>query len=201
VNLAYAQRNALISSYEKNETLLTFARFLRDQSWRIYASEGTHNFLKRHDIPSKNISDIVGHPILGHRVVTLSRELHAGLLAHTEEDMRELSNMNVPAFGLVYCTLYPLEKTIRESGGDSKKVTDGTDIGGPTLLRSAAKGMRIVVADPLDLSLAERMVTHGYDIQLIARLNGKAERTVSHYAKLSAEFWEDYDDDITGVES
>jgi AICAR transformylase/IMP cyclohydrolase PurH len=89
VNLAYAQRNALISSFEKNERLLAFARFLRDHSWRIYASEGTHNFFAKNNIPSKNISDIVGHPILGHRVVTLSRELHAGLHAPTEEDMRE----------------------------------------------------------------------------------------------------------------
>lgn len=201
MNLALLHRNALLSSYQKNELLLDFARFLKDADWRLYASEGTHLFLKSHDIPSKNISDIVGPPMLGHRVVTLSREIHAGLLAATEKDFWELSALNIPVFGLVYCTLYPLERTIRESNGDGDKVTEGTDIGGPALLRSAAKGRRIVVADPLDIDLAKRLITHGTDLAIETRLRANAERKVSHYAALSADFWREYENDLIGVES
>ncbi|HVX56844.1 MAG TPA: hypothetical protein VHA37_03870, partial [Candidatus Saccharimonadales bacterium] len=82
--------------------------------------------------------------ILGHRVVTLSREISAGLLADTAsaEDMAEMNKLGLPVIDLVCVDMYPLEKAIAAGDG----VIEKTDIGGPTMLRAAAKGRRIVLS-------------------------------------------------------
>jgi phosphoribosylaminoimidazolecarboxamide formyltransferase / IMP cyclohydrolase len=143
------KRTALLSVYNK-AGIVEFGRELVEMSWAIYSSGGTAKTLADAGIPVTDVTELVGGgAILGHRVVTLSREIHAGLLARpAEEDLAELESLGIPFIDLVCVDLYPLAEEIGKPGATTESVIEKTDIGGPTMLRSAAKGRRIVVADP-----------------------------------------------------
>ncbi len=142
-------RCALLSVYDKTG-IEDFARALVAGGWRIYASGGTARTLAAAGIATTDVADLVGgSAILGHRVVTLSREVHAGLLARpVPEDLAELDRLGVPFIDLVCVDLYPLAEEIAKPAATTESVIEKTDIGGPTMLRSAAKGRRIVVSLP-----------------------------------------------------
>src|SRR3989344_785343 len=97
-------KTALISVYNKNG-IIEFAQELIDLGWNILASDGTAKILKEAGFSVLNVSDLVGAPILGHRVVTLSREIHAGLLAK-DEDAVELNNLGIRRIDLVCVDFY-----------------------------------------------------------------------------------------------
>ena len=92
------ERCALLSVYDKSG-IEEFARALADDGWRIYASGGTARTLAAAGIATTDVADLVGGgAILGHRVVTLSREIHAGLLARpVDEDLAELDTSACPS--------------------------------------------------------------------------------------------------------
>ena len=140
---------ALLSVYDK-DGIVEFADELVNLGWQILASGGTADFLDAGDIPVRDVAEIVGdRAILGHRVVTLSREIHAGLLARPE-DRDELYQKGIPWIDLVCVDMYPLKQAIRASNATLEEVIESTDIGGPTLLRSAAKGNRIALCEKAD---------------------------------------------------
>lgn len=139
--------NALISVFDKSG-IEEFARGLTDLGWTIYASGGTKKQLEAAGIEAKDAADLTGGgAILGHRVVTLSREISAGLLADFNEpaDIQELKKLNIPIIDLLCVDMYPLEAAIAKPGSTRADVIKDTDIGGPTLIRAAAKGSRIVL--------------------------------------------------------
>ncbi len=185
------KKNALISVFHK-EGIGTFARQLVQLEWTIYSSGGTAKFLRDYGIDVIDVATLVGGgAILGHKVVTLSREVHAGLLAYdTTEDQAELERLNIPWIDLVCVDLYPLGDAIRTKGDNPEAVRDMTDIGGPTMLRSAAKGRRIVIADPADRQrVVDYLVAEG-DVPTAERdqLAAKAEFTVAKYTLDSAHY-------------
>jgi phosphoribosylaminoimidazolecarboxamide formyltransferase/IMP cyclohydrolase len=190
---------ALLAAYTKDEKLLEFARDLREQGWDILASAGTAKFLNGSGsgFLAKDVAKIVGQPILGHRVVTLDRKIYAAILARpdVEEDMQELVRIGVPPIGLVYVSLYPLEEELQSPNRTFASVIEKTDIGGPTLLRAAAKGNCIVVSSPDQFSatLSFLRTPPSYPTlqqRFIAKLAGEAERVVEKYCRSSAEFYE-----------
>lgn len=143
-----AGNNAIISVYDK-AGIEEFADGLVEQGWRVYASGGTARTISEAGIEVTDVADLVGgEAILGHRVVTLSREVYAGLLADPTkaEDREELERLGIPLLGLVCVDMYPLEAEIAKPGVTTQDVIEQTDIGGPTLLRAAAKGRRIVLS-------------------------------------------------------
>jgi phosphoribosylaminoimidazolecarboxamide formyltransferase/IMP cyclohydrolase len=143
-------RTALLSVYDK-KGIIDFAKgLLALGNWQIMASGGTALTLKGAGIAVKDVADLVGGgAILGHRVVTLSREVHAGLLAQpTKADLKELRNLGIPFIDLVCVDLYPLAEEVAKPSATMESVIEKTDIGGPTMLRSAAKGRRIVISQP-----------------------------------------------------
>jgi phosphoribosylaminoimidazolecarboxamide formyltransferase/IMP cyclohydrolase len=145
-----ATGRALLSVYDK-DGIVEFAQGLAALGWQIYASGGTARKLGEAGITVTDVSELIGgEAILGHRVVTLSREVYAGLLAdrHKAEDVAELSKLGIPLIDLVCVDMYPLEAEIAKPGATTKDVIEQTDIGGPTLLRAAAKGRRIVLSAP-----------------------------------------------------
>ena len=105
-------QNALISVYDKTG-IEEFAGGLEDLGWHLYASGGT---AKRIESAGVNVTDVAeiagGDAILGHRVVTLSREVYAGLLADTKKpkDVEELGRLGIPLIGLACVDMYPLRK-------------------------------------------------------------------------------------------
>jgi len=147
-------KTALISVFNK-EGIVEFAKELEGMDWQIIASGGTAKVLIQAGVKVKDVAELVGgRAILGHRVVTLSREIHAGLLARDiYEDKRELEELGIPRIDLVCVDLYPLQDEIKKQDRTTDSVIEQTDIGGPTLLRSAAKGRRIVISDPSDRPL------------------------------------------------
>lgn len=139
---------ALLSVYDKTG-IVEFAQGLVDLGWRLYASGGTARVIAEAAIAVLDVSELVGgKAMLGHRVVTLSREISAGLLADTEsaEDMAEMTALGLPLIDLACVDMYPLQETITKPASTKQDVIQQTDIGGPTMLRSAAKGHRIVLS-------------------------------------------------------
>lgn len=189
-------KTALISVYNK-EGIVDFAKDLIKLDFNILASGGTAKELSSAGIEVKDVASLVGGgAILGHRVVTLSREIHAGLLAKdNNDDRKELQKLSIPFIDLVCVDLYPLSEEIGKIGeseiGTSEardKVIDKTDIGGPTMLRSAAKGRRIVVCDADDRQRVIEWLKSGEKDRenFITELCAKAEFIVADYCLASA---------------
>jgi phosphoribosylaminoimidazolecarboxamide formyltransferase / IMP cyclohydrolase len=185
------QKNALISVFDKTG-VVEFARKLVALNFNIYSSGGTAKKLASESVPVTDVSELVGgDAILGHRVVTLSREIHAGLLARVDvpEDMEELAELGIPFLDLVYCNMYPLMEEIAKPEATLTSVIDQTDIGGPTMIRSAAKGRRLVVCDQADQDgVIEYIEKDEEDLDYIQYLIAKAEFMVSRYIFASAEY-------------
>lgn len=203
-------KTALISVYNK-EGIVEFAKELKLLGFNILASGGTAKALLEAGIEVADVASLVGGgPILGHRVVTLSREVHAGLLAKDNaEDRAELKTLNIPFIDLVCVDLYPLQEEIdrvtsnhpaslreapllEKEGNTAARdaVLEKTDIGGPTMLRSAAKGRRIVVCDPEDRPKIISWLKNGEPDKenFITKFCAKAEFTVADYVLASARY-------------
>jgi len=184
------QKTALISVYNK-EGIEQFGRDLKELGFNILASGGTARALTDAGVEVTDTASLVGEAILGHRVVTLSREIHAGLLARDiPEDLDELKKLRIPWIDLVCVDLYPLEKEIAKLGSTLESVIEKTDIGGPTMLRSGAKGRRIVICDPTDRLRVTEWIKRGQPDRetFIANLIAKTEAVVSAYCLTSARY-------------
>lgn len=185
---------ALISVFHK-DGIVEFAKELVELGWNIYASGGTAKHLGQSGVAVNDVASLVGGgAMLGHRVVTLSREIHAGLLSRDiEEDVNELAKLSIPRFDLVCVDLYPLEAEINNPNHTRESVVERTDIGGPTMIRSAVKGGRIVICDPRD---RQRVIEYlksetGSDSgseNIIRELGSKGEYIISKYCMTSARY-------------
>ena len=185
------EKIAFISVYHK-DGIDKFAKDLAGLGWKIMSSSGTAKYLRENNIECMDLADLVGAPILGHRVVSLSREFYAMLLSRPEnsEDMAELKKLNLPTISLVCCDMYPLEEEIKKVDATLESIIEKTDIGGPTMLRAAAKGGRIVVCDVEDRERVVAWLKDGMpdEISFKRILAGKAELTVARYAFSSGEY-------------
>ncbi|MFA6050641.1 MAG: hypothetical protein WC761_05600 [Candidatus Paceibacterota bacterium] len=183
-------KNALISVYHK-DGITEFAKELTDLGWKIYASGGTAKHLSSAGILVEDVATLVGGgAILGHRVVTLSREIHAGLLSRDiSEDIKELADLGIPRLDLVCVDLYPLETEIAKPDSTRESVVNQTDIGGPTMIRSAVKGGRIVICDPKDrMSVIEYLKKGETESDFVEKLGAKGEYVISKYTLASAKY-------------
>ena len=183
---------ALISVYDKTG-IGEFAQELSGLGYQIYASGGTAKAIEAAGIKVTDVSSLVGgQAILGHRVVTLSREISAGLLADkaSKDDVAEMAKLGLPIIDLVCVDMYPIEEAIAKTGVTKQDVIDQTDIGGPTMLRAAAKGQRIVVSSAdqrqsvIDWLKADKPAAADFLDKLAAR----AEYEVARYVLASAKY-------------
>jgi len=180
---------ALISVYNKTGIDI-FARSLVDMGWQIVSSGGTATFLKDSGVPVTDTADITGlKAMLGHRVATLHPTIHGGLLAlNTPEHLKELADNNIPWIGLVCCDFYPLEEEVVGPEATRESVIEKTDIGGPTMIRSGAKGRRITICDVDDRELVIEWLKSGEPDRevFLDNLAAKAEFIISRYCSISA---------------
>lgn len=133
-------RRALLSVYEKDR-LLDLAQSLADAGVEIIATGSTAQTLRDAGIASIEVSSHTGFPeIMGGRVKTLHPRIHAGILAdqNNPEHLAEIKNLDIEAIDLVVVNLYPFLKTIM-SGAKFEDCIEQIDIGGPSMLRGAAK--------------------------------------------------------------
>lgn len=183
------KRVALLSVYRK-EGIIEFARALLEMGWKLISSGGTARHLREAGLSVTDVAEISGlPPVLGHRVVTLVPQIHGGLLA-LPEMIDELERLGYPWIDLACVDLYPLEAEIQRAGATLASVLDKMDIGGPTMISSASKGQRIVIADPLDRFPAIERIKAGteYDPGYIEYLGAKADGIVAAYRLLSARY-------------
>jgi len=149
---------ALISVHDKTG-LLPFAKGLVSLGWEIVSSGGTAKALREANISVRDVSEVTGFPeILDGRVKTLHPKIHAGILAKKNDPKHKetLKQHQIQAFDLVVVNLYPFEEAIRSQRSTvserEKIALENIDIGGPTLIRAAAKNYEdvMIVVDPGD---------------------------------------------------
>ncbi len=145
---------ALISVSDKTG-IVELAKEFADMGIEIISTGGTYGKLKEAGIPAVEISEITGFPeCLDGRVKTLHPAVHAGLLAmrSNPSHMQQLTDLNIETIDIVVVNLYPFKATILKDGVTRAEAVENIDIGGPTMLRSAAKNYQdvAVVVDPRD---------------------------------------------------
>jgi phosphoribosylaminoimidazolecarboxamide formyltransferase / IMP cyclohydrolase len=139
-------KKALISVSDKTN-LIKLAQSLISHGYAILSTGGTKKTLDDHHIPVTQVSDYTGFPeILDGRVKTLHPKIHGGLLARRDhaEHMETLAQHQIDFIDMVVVNLYPFEKTILKEGVTRMEAIEQIDIGGPSMLRSAAKNMDFV---------------------------------------------------------
>ena len=145
---------ALISVSDKTG-IVELAQKLNKLGVEIVSTGGTYNKLKEAGLPVIGISEVTGFPeCLDGRVKTLHPNIHAGLLAmrSNPEHMKQVEELNVDLIDMVIVNLYPFKQTIMKPGVTLEDAIENIDIGGPTMLRAAAKNYQdvSVVIDPSD---------------------------------------------------
>ena len=189
-----SRRNALLSVYNKNG-IADFAKALVDLDYSLYSSGGTSTALRSAGLEVIDIADLVGGgAILNHKVVTLSRQIHGGLLVDRDDtdEMAQLSQMNAVPFDLVRVDFYPLEQEIANPDATDATVTTKTDVGGPTMAHAAAKGSRIVICDESLCGMVLEWLRNGEPNAeaMIAGLRYRAELAAAQHIMASARYHE-----------
>lgn len=139
-------KRALISVSDKTG-IVDFAKELNKFGVEILSTGGTAKLLRENNIPTKEVSEYTGFPeMLNGRVKTLHPKIHAGLLALRDNvgHMAKLEELSIGLIDMVVVNLYPFEKIIQKLGVSIEEAIENIDIGGPSMLRSAAKNHRSV---------------------------------------------------------
>ena len=147
-----AVRRALISVSDKSG-IAEFAQALRELNIEILSTGGTYKLLTSEGIPAIEISDYTGFPeMMDGRVKTLHPRVHGGILARRDQDQAIMEEHDIPPIDLVVVNLYPFEATVANPDCDLPTAIENIDIGGPTMLRAAAKNNQFVavVVNPSD---------------------------------------------------
>ena len=190
-------KRALISVSDKTG-IVEFAQKLNDLGVSIISTGGTFKVLKEAGIPVINISDVTGFPeCLDGRVKTLHPNIHAGLLAmrSNPEHMKQVEELNVELIDMVVVNLYPFKQTIMKPDVTLADAIENIDIGGPTMLRAAAKNYQdvSVVIDPTDYEqvLSEIKETGAVSVKTNFYLAAKVFNHTAYYDTMIANYLRD----------
>jgi phosphoribosylaminoimidazolecarboxamide formyltransferase/IMP cyclohydrolase len=186
---------ALISVSDKSG-LVDFARRLADHSIELISTGGTARMLRDAGLEVRDVSSLTGFPeILGGRVKTLHPKVHGGLLAvrASEEHRRQVEENNIEYIDMVIVSLYPFRETVAREGVSVEEAIENIDIGGPSMIRSAAKNFDdvVVVVDPVDYAvIADEMDANGGEVSRLTRLRlaRHAFETTAQYDAVISEF-------------
>ena len=180
-------RRALVSVFDK-EGIVPFCRALDSADVRILSSGGTAKLLKEHGIPVTEVAEYTGFPeMLDGRVKTLHPKIHAGILAirSNPEHVAQLRNAEIDPIDLVVVNLYPFARTAADPKAAFDDVVEMIDVGGPTMVRAAAKNHAdvTVVVDPSDYDEIAGHLRAGVAVpgEARARLAAKAFAHTSAY--------------------
>jgi phosphoribosylaminoimidazolecarboxamide formyltransferase/IMP cyclohydrolase len=190
-------KRALISVSDKTG-IVELAKELQNRGVEIVSTGGTAKALSDAGVKVINISDITGFPeCLDGRVKTLHPKVHGGLLAmrSNEEHMKQIRELGIEPIDMVVINLYPFKQTILKEDVKLEEAIENIDIGGPTMLRAAAKNYQdvAVIVDPKDYSLVLEEIGSKGDIspETKFRLAYKVFEHTSHYDTLIAKYLRD----------
>ena len=182
---------ALVSVSEKSG-LLEFARFLVAHGVKILSSGGTAKALAAEGIAVETVESYTGSPeVMDGRVKTLHPRVHGGILSRGPRDTQDLQRIGAREIDLVVVNLYPFERTVADTTSSHEHIIENIDIGGPSMVRSAAKNhSRVtVVCDPAD---------YGRVSEEIGRLGETTARTRAELAAKAFAHTAAYDAAISG---
>lgn len=187
-------RTALISVFHK-DGLDSLAKKLHKQGVQIYSTGGTQQFLESLNIPCIPVESVTEYPsILGGRVKTLHPKIFGGILGrrNLEEDKQQMKEYAIPEIDLVIVDLYPFEQTVA-STTDEKLIIEKIDIGGPSMIRAAAKNFVdvTVIAAKEDYAVLENMIDKEAVLSLEQRkaFAAKAFEVVLNYDLAIADYF------------
>ena len=184
---------AILSVSDKTG-LVDFARGLSSLAVEIFSTGGTKGALKEAGVPVRSVSEITDFPeILDGRVKTLHPAVHGGILAkrNIKGHMNELAEKGLQTIDMVVVNLYPFLKTISKEGVTLDEALENIDIGGPTMVRAAAKNFPdvIVIVDPADYGAVLKALKEGkVDMELRGKLAQKAFQHVAYYDTAIAQY-------------
>ena len=169
-----AVERALVSVFDKTG-VLDFAKRLAELRIEILSTGGTAKLLRDSGLPVKDVSEFTGWPeMLGGRVKTLHPKVHGGLLfrRNLAEDQKQAKEHGIAPIDLLVVNLYPFEATAAKAGLTTEVLIENIDIGGPTMLRSAAKNWEsvTVVTDPADYDAVAKELEAMKETSLATRL-------------------------------
>ncbi|GAB3043126.1 bifunctional phosphoribosylaminoimidazolecarboxamide formyltransferase/IMP cyclohydrolase [Virgibacillus ainsalahensis] len=188
------QKRALISVSNK-EGITAFAKGLSELDYEIISTGGTLRVLKDSGIEAKAIDEITGFPeIMDGRVKTLHPNVHGGLLAKrsNENHMKQIEENDISPIDMVVVNLYPFKQTLEKEGVSNDEIIENIDIGGPTMLRSAAKNFAdvAVVVDPSDYgAVLKGLREDKFDVEQRKNLAAKVFRHTANYDALIAAYF------------
>lgn len=202
-----ASRRAIISVSDKTG-ILEFAKELVKMDFELVSTGGTYQTIKEAGIPVTYVSEVTGFPeILDGRVKTLNPRIHGGILAmRTPEHLAQLEEHNITPIDLVVVNLYPFRQTISKPGVELAEAIENIDIGGPSMIRAAAKNYKYVtvVTNPGKYQevlqrLQDGAVDEAYRLQLSAeafRHTAEYDTFITTYLQKQTGIKEDFPDNF-----
>ncbi len=189
-----ALTRALISVSDKTG-IVELGKLLAEKNVEILSTGGTAKILRENGVKTIEVSDYTGFPeMLDGRVKTLHPKIHGGLLSlrNNKDHQETVKKHNIGNIDLVVVNLYPFAEVLAK-GGSEAELIENIDIGGPSMLRSAAKNFQsvTVVTDPSDYALISKEIAETGDTTLETRkqLMGKVYSTTASYdAMIASQF-------------
>ena len=190
------ERFALLSVSDKTG-LDKFAKALKELGFQIISSGGTAKFLKRAGIKVTEVAKLTKYPpMFDGRVKTLHPIIHGGILADrtNPKHLRELKKYKISPFRIVVCNLYPFEKVINKTNFTHEEAIENIDIGGPGMVRAAAKNYKnvAIVVDPTDYNqIVENLKQKNGELSLALRekLAFKAFKHTQYYDSVIVKYF------------
>ncbi len=188
-------QSALISVFYK-DGLENIVQLLADNGVTIYSTGGTQTFIEKLGVKVVPVEDLTTYPsILGGRVKTLHPSVFGGILGKRDDDthVQEMKQYNIPEIDLVIVDLYPFEETVA-STTDEKSIIEKIDIGGPSMIRGAAKNFKDVVViaakkDYAELELLLKEQKAETTLEQRKAFAAKAFEVVAHYDVAIAKYF------------
>jgi phosphoribosylaminoimidazolecarboxamide formyltransferase/IMP cyclohydrolase len=196
-------RRALISVFNKSG-VEAFAKALTEMGVQVISTGGTARLLKDSGIPVTLVEEVTGFPeMLDGRVKTMHPRLMAGILARRDvpEHMETIKAHGIEPIDMVVCNLYPFEEVAGRKGVEDEVVIENIDIGGPSMIRAAAKnhaGVAVVTShEDYDAILAEMRENDGeLSYETLRRLATKAFHRTAHYDACIANWFSEAEGDF-----
>lgn len=188
------KKRALVSVSDKTG-LTELVQNLVNLDWEVISTGGTYHVLQQAGLPVVNISDVTGFPeILDGRVKTLHPNIHSGILARRDDEhhVKQLNELDLQFIDLVVVNLYPFQETVARPDVSWEEAIENIDIGGPSMLRAAAKNHHdvTVIVDADDYTELIRQLREKSDTTLAWRkaLAAKVFRHTAAYDSLIADY-------------
>ncbi len=189
-------KRAIISLSDKTGAA-ELAEYLANKGVEIFSTGGTYKLLKENDVAVKEITELTGFPeMMNGRIKTLNPKVHGGILAVRDnpEHMKQAQENGVGMIDMLVVNLYPFEKTVANADASLEDAIENIDIGGPTMIRSAAKNYRYVtiITDPADYKkfIEEYDRLGGTSLEFRQELAGKVFAKTAKYDAAISEYLE-----------